>query len=174
MREAVSVFNDQENLDAAIAELEVTAFSRQDISVLGPSKDVAMEYGSDTVNPSWLEDSPDAPRGISIRPEEKRVGAGFIIGVSAYAFGCVAALSASASSSIGLLAAITGGSLLGGAVGFIVMLAIGSRMCNRAERQVSKGGLLFWVRTPDTQRERIACDILRKHGGKHIHIHSIA
>jgi len=40
IREAVGVFDNPEKVDAAIADLEGTAFPRHDISVLGSKKEV--------------------------------------------------------------------------------------------------------------------------------------
>ena len=75
IREAVGVFDDPEKLNAAIAELEFTAFPRQDISVLGGSGNVEKQFGTPAVNPLLVEDNPDAPRVAPIRPEEKALGA---------------------------------------------------------------------------------------------------
>jgi hypothetical protein len=173
IREAVGVFNDKQQLDQAIAELEVTAFPRHDISVLGPDKDVKEKYGLEEVSAEFLEDNADAPRGVSIRPEEKTIGAGVMVGACAYLAGCAVALASQPASTMGLLLAITGGSLAGAAVGMILVFLIGSKLRSGIDKQLRNGGLLLWVRTPTIQREKIAQEILRKHGGHDVHIHSI-
>src|SRR5690606_11393020 len=80
IREAVGVFDDQNQLDAAVAELEVTAFPRQDISVLSQQQ-VQERFGDDT-RTEWFEDNPAAPRSVPLRPEERHIGAGVIIAAS--------------------------------------------------------------------------------------------
>lgn len=167
IREVVGVFDNQEKLDAAVAELEVTAFPRPDISVLDPGKNGPFTQAD------GLADNPNARRGISVRPEEKTIGSVVLIGCCAYIFGCGAAILIHAETGAALLAAITGGSLLGATIGAVALLAISSRIRTRRERQIRKGGLLLWVRTPDPRKEKIAQDILRKHGGRNVHIHSI-
>lgn len=173
IREAVGVFDSAQSLDSAIAELEGTAFPRHDISVLKQGKEVQDEFGTDVIPPEWAEDTADSPRGISVRPEEKTIGSTALIGCVAYIFGCAAALAAKGASTAGFLFAIAGGSLLGAMIGAFAVMMVGYKMSMRTERQISKGGLLLWVRTPDLKRERLAQDILRRNGGRHIHVHSI-
>ncbi len=174
MREAVGVFDDPAQLDAAVAELEVTAFPRPDISVLGSSKDIEKEYGTDRLQLEWLEDSPDTPRSVSIRPEEKIIGRGVIIGCCAYIAGCFAAIAAKNASVPVLLAAIAGGSFAGAALGAAIVFLIAGKIKSETAKKLHKGGLLLWVRTPTPHREKIAQDILRKHGARDVHIHDIA
>ncbi len=174
IREAVGVFHDPQALDAAIAELEVTAFPRQDISVLDSDKRTQEKYGIESYRARWMEDNPDTPRGVRISPEEKTIGASFVIGAVAYFSGCLAAILAKDSSTLFLLEAIASGSLAGAALGSIFVLVIGGKLMRGAQRQLRKGGFLLWVRTPDLRREKIAQDILRRHGGDHVHVHDVA
>ena len=173
IREAVGVFDDPEKLNAAIAELEFTAFPRQDISVLGGSGNVEKQFGTPAVNPLLVEDNPDAPRVAPIRPEEKALGAAVMIGGAAYFGGCTAAIIAASTSKWGILAAITVGSAIGAVLGAIVALLVGAWMSRRIKKQIKNGGLVLWVRTPGPRREKLAREILRKYGGKDIHIHDI-
>lgn len=174
VKEAVGVFDSLENLDEAIRELEGSSFPRHSISVLGSRERVEEKFGAKSVNPKWLEDNPNAPRDISIRPEEKTIGASFIIGVPAYVFGCAAALMAHPASNIALFTAITAGSLIGAAIGGGAVFLIGQKLKKRIERQLQKGGLLLWVATPTIELEKIALKILRKYDAKHVHIHNIS
>lgn len=173
IREAVGVFENQKDLDEAIAELESTAFPRQDISVLGGTGKIEKKGGR-SVSSQALEDDASAPRAISIRPEEKTIGAAVIIGGCAYAAGSVAAFMIGSESAAGLATALTLGSLAGGLAGAIIVLAIAWRMNNRIKKRISRGGLLLWVRTEGKKSEDLAQKILSKHGAKDIHIHSIS
>lgn len=173
-REAVGIFDNQSKLDAAVAELELSEFAHHDISVLGDQETLEERFGSQAVNPERLEDNPEAPRGTYVHPEEKTIGASVIIGVPAYIFGCIAALFVNPASNFALLGAVTTGSLFGALLGGIVVYFLTQRLQNRTRRQIKKGGLLLWVHTPNHTKERRAMDILRRHGGRHVHVHSIA
>jgi len=174
IREAVGVFDNRKMLYSAIAELENTAFPRHDISILGGDHEMKKKYGVHAVDPLIAEDNPDAPRIAPIRPEEKALGAAIIIGGTAYFTGCAAAIVSASTSKWGVLAAITVGSLFGAVVGGIVALIIGIWMNRRIKNQIRQGGVVLWVRTPGPNRERLAREILRKHGGKDVHIHEIS
>lgn len=170
IREAVGIFDSERKLDAAIAELEGTAFPRHDISVAG--RDYKYPAG---LSPSAyeMEDDPDAPRHVPIMPEEKNIGAAFLTGVCAYIGGCIAAFLAHALPPVELLVAITGGSLAGGAIGFGLMMLVREFIKRDVQKQLNKGGLVLWVHTVSARAEETACAIMRKHGGRHVHVHSI-
>lgn len=173
IRETVGVFDSSGKVDAAIAELESNAFQRHDFSVLGSSREIAEKFGSETVRPHRAEDDPDTPRGVFIRPEEKAIGSSFIIGAAAYITGCIAIVMAQGLPTAGLLAAVAGGSAVGAAIGGAAVYLLARHMKTRLNRQLARGGLLLWVRTPDPAREQTAIDILRRNGGKRVHVHNI-
>lgn len=174
VKEAVGVFNSINDLDAAVEDLESSQFSRQDISVLGGTDKIEERFGGSSVNFKLLQDHPDAPRGISLRPEEKTIGAGFILAVPAYIFGCLAALAVNPAGSVVLLLAVALGSLFGATLGGGVLYILRRKMINSINEKIRKGGLLLWVRTAGPNRERIALDILKRNNGSHVHIHKIA
>ncbi len=172
-REAVGIFIDTQELDAAIAELEVTAFPRHDISVLGNEKQIQERFGKRRLTARKLEDHPGAPRTISIRPEEKTIGATVFVGVCAYICGTIFALSAGAQNALGLVSAITAGSLLGALIGLTIIIFIWRKLDLSSQSQMKKGGLVLWVRTPDAEREQLAMRIMKKHGARNIHVHTV-
>jgi hypothetical protein len=173
IREAVGVFKNSADLEAAITELEATAFPRQDITILGDSKDIESTYGSRTVHPDLVKDNPHAPRMAPLRTEEKAVGTGVIIGIPAYFCGCVAALVVNPAPGLVLLSAVTGGSLFGALIGGGLAWLAKNSMENRTKEQIRKGGLVLWVRTPSPNFEKEAQDIMHKHGADDVHIHTI-
>lgn len=167
--EAVGVFDDSHKLDVAVAELEGTAFARTDISVAAVESEPLLEEQKGNAL-SWMENH--APRGISIRPEEKVIGSGVIIGCAAYVGGCAAALAAKSATNVILLIAILSGSLAGALIGSLIVLAIGLRLQNMIAAQMRKGGLMLWVRTADQNKKDVAQKILQKNGAKYVHIHA--
>lgn len=173
IREAVAIFDKQEDLDAAVADLEITAFPRHDISVLGDRGQIRHHFLADYVEPEKVEDNPLSPRVAPVMPEERTIGAGAICSIFAYIAGCIGAMNADVTSNLSLLISITVGSIVGAVFGFIVVLCIRSFLWRDIRRQIEKGGLVLWVRTPTPAYEDTACSILKKHGGRHIHIHEI-
>ncbi|MCK6418294.1 MAG: hypothetical protein L6Q57_05065 [Alphaproteobacteria bacterium] len=173
-REAVGIFDSQSHRDAAIAELEITAFPRHDISVLGSESELRRRYGTGGVPLHRLEDNAQAPRAVSIRPEEKIIARGFVIGICAYVGGCIVAIAAQTLNPLSLLAAIAAGSLAGAALGGLIAYLFGHYLQKQISRQIQKGGLLLWVRTGDAEKEKIAMKILRKHGARDVHVHGHA
>ncbi len=173
IREAVGVFENEENLDAAVSELENTAFPRHDISVLGGNESVRCIFGTSDIETTQIEDNPKTPRSVSIHPEEKAIGAGVIISGLAYIGGCIAAISANSMPDIALLYSIAAGSLIGGIIGAVIVLFMRSYYRANVDRRISKGGLVVWVRTPEPVLEEAACAILQKHGAHDVHVHDI-
>lgn len=169
IREAVGVFEDRKELDAAIRELEGTSFPRYEISVLNDNK-----KGEQNISTVFLEDDPAAPRNAPVRPEEKTIGAAALIGCPAYILGCIAALSAREAPTMEFLASIATGSVAGAIIGAAVVYALTSKARRKTETRLNKGGLLLWVKTPDIDKEQMALNILERHGAKHVHIHDIA
>jgi hypothetical protein len=82
INETVGVFDNMHSLNEAIAELEVTAFPRQDISIL--DERAARNEGI-MMDGKAMADDPETPRTILIRTEEKAIGVGVIIGGGFYA-----------------------------------------------------------------------------------------
>lgn len=173
MREAVAIFNSREALDSAVAELEITAFPRHSISVLGGEKAIEKVFGHFKPRTQKIADHPKAPRNVAILPEERALGAAGLTGGFAYLGGCIVAIAANGMADNVLLASIAAGSLAGGLVGFGVAMIFRQMFIQETRRQIEQGGLALWVHTPDPEAEILACDILRRHGGTQIHIHEL-
>jgi hypothetical protein len=164
IREAVGVFTDKQALNAAVAELEVTAFPRQDISVLDPDGETPA---------SIAEDSPTAARTILVRPEEQTVFAGVLICGGAYAGAVTAMMIIGLNSGVlPLLGMALFGAVGGSSLGAIVVQVLALRLRQNWEKTVSRGGSVLWVRTPEPDSERKALHIMRKHGGRDVHVHT--
>ncbi|HRQ60064.1 MAG TPA: hypothetical protein PLO23_00870 [Alphaproteobacteria bacterium] len=174
IREAVCVFENQQQLDAAINELESTAFPRHDISVLASDKKLEETFGTSNIKMRNLEDSPEAPRDISVRPEEKTILGAAFTGVCAYIAGCIAGVMAKDAATLAFLASIAGGSVLGAVIGGVVVYFVIQNLYQDSQHKIRKGGLVLWVRTPAPDQERTAKTIMRKHGGHNVHIHSVS
>lgn len=172
-REALGLFDDMESLQTAIRELENTAFPRDSISILGARHDLEHSFGSAQIEPYLAEDDPAAPRAAPVRDEEHTIGAAVLVGCGAY-IGAVAAgiTLASASLPVTFMAIILAGGC-GAALAGALVNALKDRHDRNIHEQIDQGGLLMWVHTPDEERERLACDILERHGAHDVHVHDM-
>jgi hypothetical protein len=171
-REAVGLFDNISALQEAVRALEST-FPRQDISVLGNRKDLEEKFGTSSVSPALAEDNAETPRESPIREEEQAIGTGVMVGVPAYVGAVAAAIAAGPVSIPATLAAVTLGGTGGALVGGVAAKLLGNHYTHEIDAQIRKGGLLLWVRTPDQERENVACDIMQAHGAKHVRVHTI-
>jgi hypothetical protein len=172
-KEVVGLFNNVDDLQNAIRELEGTAFSRGDISVMGKREDLQNVFGSKTVPPELAMDNADTPRQAPSRPEEQNIGRSAMIGVPAYIGAMAMALSAGAVTFPAIIGAAALGATGGGAIGAILAKLLGDRYSRHIEEQIERGGLLLWVRTPDKDREDTAQRIMIACGGYNVHVHEI-
>lgn len=167
IREAVGVFEDMEDLRKAVSELEGTQFSRESISMLGNKNDIEKQFGLPEIPPALAENNRDAPRQPPIRTEEKAIGLGVMIGSCSFiaVTGTLLATGADVDISIILTATIAGG-----VIGYLLAKITEKYFGRHIQKQIEKGGMVLWVKTHNAKREKIAYDILIKHGAKHVHI----
>ena len=173
-REVVGLFTSVEDLQAAIRDLEGTAFPRQDISVMGTRGDLERTFGSKTVTPDLAMDNADTPRQAPARPEEQTIGVAAMVGGTAYVGAMAMALAAGAVTFPAIVGAAVLGGVGGGTVGAILSKVLGNRYNRHIEEQLEKGGLLLWVRTPTPEREDLAKQLMIARGGYDVHVQDIA
>ncbi len=172
IREGVGIFDNLDQLDAAIFELEKNAFNRNEISVLASKGEVEQRFGK-YATAYELADHPDAPRGVFVVPEEKALGMAVLVGGGAYA-GAVSGLLFSALSQNFpyALAAIAGG-VIGAALGGLVAKLLRDKFNADMDHQMRQGGLVLWVRIFDPRKWKLAREIMQRHGGQFVHLHQI-
>lgn len=173
VREVVGLFTNVEDLQATIRELEGSSFPRQDISVMGSRKELESVFGSKTVPPELAMDNADTPRQAPARSEEFTIGAAAMVGVPAYVGAMTLALAAGAVTFPAIVGAAVIGGLGGGTLGAILTRIMGSRYDRHIQEQIERGGLLLWVRTPTSDLEEIAKQIMIVRGGYNVHAHKI-
>lgn len=169
-REAVGLFMSVDDLQAAVRDLEGTAFPRQDISVMGSRDELLEVFGEKTVDPHRVMERAETPRQSLPRPEEKTIGGAAMVGIPAYVGAMGAALTAGAVAFPALVGAAIIGGLGGSTLGAILVKIMGDRDTRHFEEQIERGGLLLWVRTPDHDREEIAMQLMHKNNGREIHV----
>lgn len=166
--EVVGIFEGKEALNAAIAELEATEFSREKLSVLGSQIALEEYFGKTEVPPEQAGDDPAAPRTVPVHPEEEALGTAAMVGGGAYVGAVGMAIAAGAAFSV---PAMLAAAAIGGGAGSILVKLFGDYYNEHIESQIDKGGLLLWVQTPTDELEQKAKSILDKHGAQNIHTH---
>jgi hypothetical protein len=170
--EAVAVFHDVSDLDAAVEELRAAGFAKDDISLLASEDAVARKLGHRYERVEELEDDPEAPRvayrtRTSLGESEDR-----LIGSLTYLPAVVAAGTVVASAGV-VAAAVTGTAIAGALIGTVLAHWLDKSHAEHLQEQLDRGGLLLWVRTPDPETQQRALAILRRHSADDVHIHRL-
>jgi hypothetical protein len=175
VREAVGVFNRPENFQNAIDELLSSGFHRSELSLLASEQAVEAKLGHRYQKVSALADDPTIPRAAYVSAEGIGDAEGGLIGGLLFV-GAFTAAGAIVASGGTLAAAIAGATLAGGTgglIGSILAKWVGDHHAHHLQEQMDRGGLLLWVRAWDGEDERRALEILRKHSGSDVHVHTL-
>jgi hypothetical protein len=174
VREAVCAFNRAEDLQGAIDELLSSGFDRAELSLLASAHIVEEKLGQ-RYKVGALADDPAVPRAAYVSTEAIGDAEGGLIGGLVFAAATAAAGAVVASG--GTLAAVVAATALaggtGGLIGSVLAKWLGDHHARYLQEQMDRGGLLLWVRTWDTEHERRAVEILRKHSGSDVHVHAL-
>jgi hypothetical protein len=172
VREAVAVFDEVSELDAAVEDLLAAGFKKGDLSLLASEESVRKKLGHRYQRVEEMEDEPDAPR-IAYR---SRAALGdsddVIIGTLTYLPAVVAAGTVVASAGV-VAAAVTGTAIAGALIGTVLTRWLDRQHAERLQEQLERGGLLLWVRAPDPDTQRRAVEILTRHSAHDVHIHQL-
>jgi hypothetical protein len=175
IREAVSVFTTPETLQGAIDELMSSGFDRADLSLLAAETTVDEKLGHKYRKIAELEDDPIVPRCCYVSTESIGDAQGGLIGGLMYVGGTAAAGAVVATG--GTLALVIAAAALAGGVGALLgsILAkwVGDHHAHYLQEQLDHGGLLLWARTWDADDEKRAVEILSRHSGRDVHIHTL-
>jgi hypothetical protein len=174
LREAVGVFANANDLQAAIDELLSSGFHRAELSLLA-GEDAMNEKLGGFVDARAFEDDPTVPRSAYVSPEAIGDAQGSMVGALAYA-GATAAAGAIVLSGGTIVVALVAATLAGGAgsvAGAVLGKWLGDHHACYLQTQIDHGGLLLWVRTRDAKAEERALQILRKHSARDAHVHTL-
>jgi hypothetical protein len=170
--EAVAVFHEVRELDAAVEELTKAGFKKGDISLLATEDAVARKLGHRYERVEELEDDPNAPRTAYRTRASAGDSEGLIVGSLTYLPAVVAAGTVVASAGV-VAAAVTGTAIAGALIGTVLARWLDKHQAEHLQEQLDRGGLLLWVRTPDAGAERRALEILNRHSAHDVHIHEL-
>ncbi|MEX0758260.1 MAG: hypothetical protein WD100_01650 [Tistlia sp.] len=175
VREAVGIFSDADTFEEAIDDLLSSGFDRAELSLLASERAVEEKLGHRYERVAEAEDDAAIPRTFYVSPESIGDAEGGLIGGLLYV-GAVAAAGAVVASGGALAAVLAAATLAGGAGGLVgALLArwVDRRHAQFLQEQLDHGGLLLWVNARDAEHEKRAVDILSKHSGRDVHVHSI-
>ena len=176
IREAVGYFRSAGTLQAAIDELMSSGFDRAELSLLASEQAVEEQLGHVYRKVAELEDDPKAARTFYVSDESVGAAEGALIGAPLYvAAGATGGVILASGGT--MAAAILGAALAGGAgslIGVTFAKLFGDRHAGHLKEQLDHGGLLLWVRTRNGTLEARAVDIMRRHSGHDVHVHTLA
>jgi hypothetical protein len=175
IREAVGLFHDEASLEEAADALMVAGFDRADLSLLAASETVERRLGHLYRKVNELEDDPAVAHLAFMDTDSRTEAQGALVGGLAYV-GAIAAAGVVVASGGAVAALLAGTALAGGAGGLIgVALArfVGRHHAQYLQQHLDRGGLLLWVHTEDEDEERLACDLLARHGAEDVHVHDL-
>ncbi|GKY90199.1 hypothetical protein [Sinisalibacter aestuarii] len=175
IREVVAVFHDAARLEAAVDALEGAGFVQTNISIMADSQTVADKLGHRFEPIEEMEEDPKIPRRTFVGKADRGVEESAAIGLPLYVgamAGSAAVVASGGAVAMALLAAAAGGAI-GGGLGGILARGIGKAEADRLEDNIRHGGILLWVAVGDADAERVAIDVLGRHGGTDVHVHEI-
>lgn len=169
VHEAVGAFRSEEDLEAAIADLSSAGFDRADLSHL------RLSHAQDPASARQMADDAGVPRSAVVSNtdvRQLRTLAGGLTGVaSAFLVGGITVLTGG-----GAALALAGAALAGGTA-LAASAAVGKRLGDERhealDAQTHHGGILLWVRMHEAGQDTTACEILRRHGGRNVHVHDV-
>ncbi len=170
--EAVAVFDDVSELDAAVEDLREAGFAKDAISLLASEDSVIRKLGHRYERVEEMEDEARAPRVVYKTRGSIGESEDVIIGSLTYLPAVVAAGIVVASAGV-VAAAITGTAIGGALIGTVLARWLDKHHAERLQEQLDRGGLLLWVRTPDPDSQRRALEILTRHSAHDVHIHQL-
>jgi hypothetical protein len=175
VREAVGIFSSPEALQDAIDELLSSGFHRAELSLLASEHTVEKRLHHQYEKVGLFSDDSTIPRAAYVSTEAIGDAQGGLIGGLMYVGATVAAGAIVASggtvAAVIVAAALAGGA--GGLIGSILAKWVGDHHAHYLQEQMDRGGLLLWVNTRDVALEERAVEILKKHSGVDVHVHTL-
>jgi hypothetical protein len=175
VREAVGAFDNPETLQEAIDDLMSSGFDRAELSLLAAETTVEEKLGHHYEKVKDLEDEPKTARAAYVSTESIGDAEGALVGGLVYV-GATAAAGAVVATGGTLAAIIAAAAVAGGAgglIGSVLSQWLDDQQADHLQEQLNHGGLLLWVRTRDAEREKRAVQILAKHSGRDVHVHTL-
>ncbi|MFC4347564.1 hypothetical protein ACFO5Q_06870 [Kordiimonas lipolytica] len=176
LREAVALFSTEDDLQAAVDDLECHGFSNAAVSRPKPIKDIEAAVHHPVNSIQELEDDASVPREAYIDKDSRSSGMMVMIVVPVYVL-LLAGAGIAAGHGLATWEAVVltvGLGLIGMLGGGYYAMRYARRASERVREEQARGGLLLWVRTGSRAQEDRALEILRRHAGRDVHLHGPA
>jgi outer membrane lipoprotein SlyB len=176
VREVAGVFRAREPLEAAVADLTLASFDRNDIDLMATSDAIEKKLGGLYIAAEDLADVPRAPRRAFVAREDVVIptaGAAGILSFVGAAVGAFAVVASGGAVALAAAAAAIGGTATGGVGALALSRFLEEKRAKELEALLATGGIILWVRVRSPAREDKAQEILRKHGGEAVRVHEI-
>jgi len=175
MSEVVALFDDEDELDDVVQELQTVGFDHAEISVM-PSRNVVERIiGHELRTVTEVADNPDVPRAVPVDRGSLLVAQGALIAGPLYVAGSGAVIHFAANGAdlaTVTMAGIAGGAL-GAALGIFTTILMKRWRRRRIEYMLGHGGLVLWVNTFDKKREERARVTLARHPARGVTYHRV-
>lgn len=171
-REAVAVLDDVVSLEKTVDDLRAAGFAEEDISLLAGHATVESKLGHMYKRVEELEDDPEAPRTAFVSSKDFSRREGFVVSSLIYVPTLIAAGTVVASAGA-VAAALAGIAVAGASIGTLLTHWMDQRHAEWLQEQLDRGGILLWVRTPDTAAERKALEVLTRYSAHDVHVHGV-
>jgi len=176
MREVAALFDDEDELDDVVEELQIVGFDRAEISVMPSQNVVERIIGHELRTVGEVAENPHVPRAGPVDRGSLLIAQGALIAGPLYVAGSGAVIHFAANGAdlaTVTMAGIAGGAL-GAALGMFTTIWIRRWHRRQIEYMLGHGGLVLWVKTLDIKREERARMILARHPAHDVTFHSFA
>jgi hypothetical protein len=173
IREVAGIFREREALDATVDALLESGFDRSDIAV--SSRHAVRETLGLDIPAEEIPEVPGVPRKPFFGPEDVILVAGMGIGILIFvgaALGAFAVTASGGSSAAAALAALVGGTVVGG-IGAWIVRRLRRDRAREIDTPNTAGELVLFVRVRSAEREAKARTILAAHGAEAVRVHEI-
>lgn len=176
IREAVGLFDNEDDVQAAVDDLESHGFSNAAISRPAAPEEVEAAVDHKIHSVQELEDDASVPREAHVDVDSKTERSTVILLIPLYVALLISVAVATANGLElwqGLVISLILGTIGAGVGGFFVYRSVRQRS-ERERQEQAWGGLLLWVRTGSPTQEQKAMSILRRNAGRDVHLHGPA
>jgi hypothetical protein len=175
-REMIALFDNENELNDAVEDLQIVGFERSGISVSPPWKRAERQIGRQLASAVELADALDAPHSAPVDPASFGVAQGACIAGPLYVFSCSAtimfAAGGAALATIAVAAIVAG--VMGAAVGLLPVIWLRRSHNLYVQDLLARGGLVLWVNIADQKCEQRARLIFARHAAHDVHNNSVA
>ncbi|MCK5424347.1 MAG: DUF3341 domain-containing protein [Emcibacter sp.] len=175
IREAVAVFDTEEEMLDVIDELGSAGIDRRELSVMPSVENVEKQIGHSLKSVKETENDPNIIRAIPFDVASFGNAQGLLISIPAY-LGAISMAIASAvivESYFTIAILVSGGGAIGALLGYFLAKLLRINHQRQIKKQLDKGGLVLWVHLRDKKHEKNVKEILSQHKAHDVHMHNV-